>query len=92
MTDVAVINEPEAEVFGSIFEAYRREGFDAGYQRAVRTLFSDMVLCAEEFLHDQPGGCTQESRRMLYAFIERLERQVGRDSHSGGYVEGGLGI
>jgi hypothetical protein len=80
------------DVLGGVIEAYRREGFDTGYRRATLDLLSAMVLNAEEFLHEQPGDAARKLRPTLYAFIERLERQVERDAQSHRYVEGGLGI
>jgi len=91
MTDTAIIDDPNFDVLGGVIEAYRREGFDAGYQRATQDLLACLVLSSEQFLCEQASS-GQELRRVLYAFVDRLERQLDRNAQAHGYVEGGLGI
>lgn len=80
------------DVFGSIVEIYRREGFDAGYRRALHDLLAGLVLNCEEFLRERDAAVSRELRPVLYGFVDRLEREIVRSSEHHGYVEGGLGI
>ena len=87
------INDTEQtpDVFGGIIEAFRRDGFDQGYQRAGHDLLAAMVYNAEIFLREHPGR-EQELRKVLYSFVARLERQIDRSIERHSYYEGGLGI
>ena len=91
MTTQTIQPKRSSDIFGGILEASRREGFDEGYQRAARDLLASLVFNAEEFLRDHPQR-TAELRKVLYAFVERLERQVDRNANHRGVFEGGLGI
>ena len=91
MTDTIIIDEPNSDVLAGVIEAYRRGGFDAGYQRATQDLHANLVLISEEFLREQASS-GQELRKVLYAFVDRLERQLDRNARTHAYVEGGLGI
>lgn len=84
--------EENVDFLGGIIDAYRREGFDAGYERATQDLLACLVANSEEFLHEQQFRQSgKELRRVLYAFVDRLERQLDRNWQSHGF-EGGLGI
>ena len=85
--------EAHADLLGDVIETYRRDGFDAGYQQATRDLLACLVLNSEQFLQERPqGALPQDVRRLLYAFVDQLERQLDRNLRTRGYVEGGLGI
>jgi hypothetical protein len=93
ITDPVITANDNAEFLGQVIDAYRHEGFDAGYQQATRDLLECLVLNSEQFLSERPEGTTrQELRRVLYAFVDRLERQLDRNCRERGYVESGLGI
>jgi hypothetical protein len=93
VTDPVVTANDNADFLGHVIDTYRREGFDAGYQKASRDLLACLVLNSEQFLSERPEGpARQELRRVLYAFVDRLERQLDRNWRERGFVEGGLGI
>lgn len=83
--------EPVA-VMGGMFEAYHREGFELGYRHASSELLARLVLAAEEVLHEQPASAQPQLRKTLYAFVDRIERELTRTSAANDFVEGGLGI
>ncbi len=80
-------------------EFYRKLGFDAGYSKAVRDQLEYSVLIAEQVLREQQfTGAQQDPRRLLYAFIARVDRRLSLfadptiSQSNEGYMEGGLGI
>jgi len=92
ITDPVAHANENVDFLGQVIGAYRREGFDAGYRQASRDLLACLVLNSEQFLSERPEGARQELRRVLYAFVDRLERQLDQNWRERGYVEGGLGI
>ncbi len=88
----AVSNEITSDVggvFDGVLEAYRQEGYEAGYRRAVNDLLADFPLIAADFLRNQ-SSAPSELRKALRAFEEHLERAAGSSSNH--FVDGGLGI
>jgi predicted outer membrane protein len=81
------------DVFDSVLGAYRAEGFDAGYHRAVNDLLADFVLVAREFIRDQ-GDDSPELRQALREFQERFEKHLEQaaSGRADQFVDGGLGI
>jgi hypothetical protein len=88
--------------------SYRQLGFDAGYAQAARDQLESSVVIAEQILRERNNLLSgpQEARRLLYAFIARVDRRLSlyanptsleRDAAAGqkcrnGFMEGGLGI
>lgn len=64
--------------------------YDRGYARAKQDLLGELVFHAEQYLTDHGSGSAW-TRKFLYRFIARLERQWDRtdDRHT---VQDGLGI
>ena len=89
-SSAAVLEPVIGEVFDGVLGAYRQEGYDAGYRRAVNDLLADFVLISNEFIRSQPTPIP-ELRQALRAFEEHLERAAGASS-SKHFVDGGLGI
>ena len=60
-------------------EVYRQWGFDSGYAQATRDHLELFVANAEAVLGDRTGTWAERdaARRLLYAFIARLERRMG---------------
>jgi hypothetical protein len=60
-------------------EVYRQWGFDSGYAQATRDHLEMFVANAEAVLADRSGTWAERdaARRLLYAFIARLERRMG---------------
>ena len=89
------VDAPEAdaavgEAFDGVLGAFRQEGFEAGYRRAVSDLLAEFLLISEEHLHEQP---TPGLRETLLAFERHLENFAeARLAIGDGYVDGGLGI
>jgi hypothetical protein len=79
-------------VLSPLVSAYHERGYEAGYARGVNDSLAAVLEAAEEFVRLQPGSA-EETRRLLYAFSEFLEGQIGRTPpHSeNGFVDG-LGI
>ena len=89
-------------------ESYRQLGFDAGYAQAARDQLESSVAIAEQILRERSNALSgpQDARRLLYAFIARVDRRLGlyanptslkRDEAAGEkcaneFMEGGLGI
>jgi hypothetical protein len=62
---------------------YRQLGFEAGYAQAARDQLELSVVTAEQILREQNAltGPT-DARRLLYAFIARLDRKLSLFSDS----------
>jgi hypothetical protein len=88
------INEDSArsEILPSLVSAYQERGFEAGYSRGVNDALAAVLEAAEEFARLRPESAA-ETRKVLYAFSEFLERHVRQAPP---YVESefvdGLGI
>jgi hypothetical protein len=79
-------------VLGALIDVYRREGDERGYQRALRDVLDSLVGVTERFLRDGDPD-SGASRRVIYAYVEFLEREIHAASNDvAGYVSGGLGI
>jgi len=81
------------EAFDSVLGAFRQDGFEAGYRRAVSDLLAEFLLISEERLHEQPTPQPQ-LRELLRSFERHLERFAEARLAVGdaGLVDGGLGI
>lgn len=58
-------------------EIYRRHGFEAGYNRAIRDQIASIVLFTEQFLQSNPET-TPENRRFVYQLVASLQRKFGQ--------------
>jgi hypothetical protein len=76
---------------GGVLEAYRVQGYEAGYARASHDLVGVIALAAGDFLRDKPA-MTLEARHALLAFEAFLIQRIGTSEAAPQYVEGGLGI
>jgi hypothetical protein len=90
-SDVTEIPDHQ-NVLSPLVTAYHERGYEAGYSRGVNDSLAAVLEATEEFARLQPGSAV-ETRRLLYAFSEFLEDQIGRTPpHSeNGFVDG-LGI
>jgi hypothetical protein len=79
------------EAFDGVLGAFRQEGFDAGYRRAVNDLLAEFLLISEEYLHEQPNPAPG-LRETLRSFSRHLERFAEIRRELGNFVDGGLGI
>jgi hypothetical protein len=82
----------------TVLGAYRADGFDAGYHRAVNDMLADFALMAHEFTRERVGDAS-ELRLLLREFQDRFESHLERAGSSSAstlqqaqYVDGGLGI
>jgi hypothetical protein len=121
-TSAATENDPgfreNSGGLAELAEFYRHLGFESGYSQAARDQLEFSVAIAEQVLREQGasshGGSSHgasshganDARRLLYAFIARMDRRLGlfanpvstesneRQSKcdNEGYMEGGLGI
>lgn len=76
-------------LLGNVLDAYRLQGYDAGYARARHEIPCLVASELDDFLREHPET-TPEARRTLLQFESFLLRRAhAQPSH---YVEGGLGI
>jgi len=79
-------------ILGALIDAYREEGYERGYQRAVQDVLDSLVGITERFIREA-GTDAGVSRQGVYAYVEFLEREIQAASRDvAGYVSGGLGI
>jgi hypothetical protein len=82
-------------VFDTVLDAYRSDGFEAGYHRAVNDLLADFALIAKEFLRERENP-SDELRHALRDFQMRFEAHMENAMPASRtvdqYVDGGLGI
>lgn len=79
-------------LLGEVWSLYYRQGYDEGYQRAVRDLGIALLALCEEYVAQTPQQAS-ELRRVLYPFEQYLERRlVSMSPDKDFYVEGGMGI
>lgn len=78
------------ECLDILLRANRREGFEAGYRRAVNDVLAATVWLAEQSLLEQADH-TPQLRRAVYGFISHLDRSL-RQIPAAPSLEGGLGI
>lgn len=79
-----------ADAFAVVLRAHRREGYDAGYRRAIADVLAASVFVAEKAL--QTAADPADGRQVIYRFIELLERETLRNARSDGDVTDGEGI
>jgi hypothetical protein len=79
----------EQDIFAFVVASARREGFDAGYRRALSEVLASSVFVAEQALQETADAA--DVRRTLYRFIELLEKETLRSQHEESFIEG-LGI
>ena len=92
-TDISAPLDGEGHgVLDALIDAYRQEGYERGYGRATRDVLDSLVGMAERYLREA-GEDSGGSRKVVYAFVEFLERHIQAASGDvAGYVSGGLGI
>jgi hypothetical protein len=89
------LEPPLGNVFDTVLDAYRSDGFEAGYHRAVNDLLADFALIAKEFLREheqQSDELRQALRDFQIRFEAHLENAVPASRTVDQYVDGGLGI
>ncbi len=74
--------------FGVVLKTHRREGYDAGYRRAIADVLAASVFVAEKALRDT-HATSDDARRAMYAFIELLEKETLRFKSDESFIEGG---
>ena len=77
-------------VVDGLLEAYRREGYEAGYRRARNDLLADFVLISREFIRDLPTP-VPDLRQIIRKFEQHLEGSMSDRSHFREFTDG-LGI
>jgi hypothetical protein len=97
----------QASAFRIVLDAHRREGFDAGYRRAISDVLASTIFVAEKALQRAERGNSNintktemtkapnmppvNARQVLYHFIELLEHETLQHARTD-EVDGGLGI
>ena len=69
---------PSIHQLDHVLETYRRHGFDAGYDQALRDQLAGLVLNAERFLGGRDASA--EERKLIYQFVARLESLLTQQS------------
>jgi hypothetical protein len=82
----AIKHRSEHDIISLVLSSTRREGFDAGYRRALTEVLSSSVFIAEQAL--QETADVGDVRRTLYRFIELLEKETLRAQHDESFIEG----
>lgn len=62
---------PQQELLDRLLATSRQQGFESGYQQALRDQLEGLVLQAERFLAGPGAG--KVDRKVLYAFVARLQ-------------------
>ena len=76
-----------------ILEAYRQQGYDAGYSRALNDVLADFLLFTQRLLRNADPDDRNRLRRSLRSFETQLESSLaGQNGRVYPVVEGGLGI
>jgi hypothetical protein len=89
-TDFAPV-DPPPQLFAALIDAYREQGEQIGYRKAMRDVLDALVPLTERFLR-QADDLSAEHRKLIYRYVELFEREVQTASLDAGYVTGGLGI
>lgn len=71
--------------------AFGAERFDAGYRRAAGDLLASLVMITERYLREQTD-LNPEPRRVIYRFVEHLEREIVHLAPGSDQFEDGAGI
>ena len=82
-------------VVDSVLGAYRADGFEAGYSRAVNDLLAEFALAAREFArehHNDSPELRAALRDFLLKFEQHLEQAAATSKQPDSFVDGGLGI
>ena len=80
----------EQTLFPALVNAYREEGYEAGYSRAASDVLASMFEATEEFVALHPETAI-ETRRLLHSFVERLHAHLRRQRSDHTFADG-LGI
>jgi len=96
-TSTAALEKPTTagSVFDTVLDAYRADGFDAGYRRAVNDMLADFALVAAEFIRergDHSVDLHQALRDFQLRFEMHLERAAAPVKPTDHFFDGGLGI
>jgi hypothetical protein len=83
--------EPPPQFLAALIDAYRGQGEQIGYRKAMRDVLDALVPLTERFLR-QTDSLSAEHRKLIYRYVELLQREVQTASNDAGYVSGGLGI
>lgn len=78
------------DAFAVVLAAHRREGYDAGYRRAIADVLAASVFVAEKAL--LTAADPNDARQAMYRFIELLERETLRNARSDRDFTDGAGI
>ena len=82
----------QQQVLPSLVTAYQERGYDAGYARGVNDALAAVLEATEDFARLRPESVA-ETRRLLFAFSEFLEKQFRpTPSHLEHDFVDGLGI
>ena len=86
VTDVSNRRALTADAFAIVLKAHRREGYDAGYRRAIADVLAASVFVAEKAL--LTAADRDDARQVIYRFIELLESETLRNARRDEYVDG----
>jgi hypothetical protein len=79
-------------VWPALVNVFQEQGYEAGYARGASDALATLLEAIEDFAKTHPGS-PADTRRLLYAFSEFLERRLPKNppNHAHEFVDG-LGI
>ncbi|HEX8323412.1 MAG TPA: hypothetical protein VF595_05810 [Tepidisphaeraceae bacterium] len=90
MDDVPPTPPTDPKTLAVVLAAHRRQGYDAGYARAIADVLAASVFVAEHALRSAPNP--SDARAVLYRFVADLDRETKRLASGEGVVSDGAGI
>jgi hypothetical protein len=82
----------QSGVWPALMNAFQEQGYEAGYARGTSDVLANLLEATEDFAKTHPGS-PADTRRLLYAFSEFLERRLPKNppNQAHEFVDG-LGI
>lgn len=93
LSPVADDPAPSHSAFDGVLDAYRQQGYRAGYNRALNGALADFLLFSQQLLRRVEPEQRQRLSEALRQFERTLERSLtDRSGSADHFVEDGLGI
>jgi hypothetical protein len=82
----------QSGVWPALVNVFHEQGYQAGYARGTSDVLANLLEATKDFAKTHPGS-PADTRRLLYAFSEFLERRLPKNppNHAHEFVDG-LGI
>ena len=84
---------PSGSAMDGVLEAYRQQGYETGYNRALNDVLADFLLFTQRQLRTSSAAGRETLGNALRQFELQLEQTLThRSGRAEQFVEGGLGI